>query len=87
MRCGSATSTRSSTGRPRRSCRAYTFGDLEAFDELFDEAPRAIVKVLVPAIYAAIGVVAEERGWTMTDALGIFCRSSERMATEAEAAQ
>ena len=66
---------------------AYTFGDLEAFDELFDEAPRAIVKVLVPAIYAAIGVVAEERGWTMTDALGIFCRSSERMATEAEAAQ
>jgi glutamate-1-semialdehyde aminotransferase len=64
---------------------AYTFGDLEAFDELFDAAPRQIVKVLVAGIYAAIGVVAEERGWSMADCLGVFCRSAESMAADSEA--
>ncbi len=67
---------------------AYTFGDADAFDELLEEVPKdGLVKVLAAGIYAAIGVVAEERGWTMTECLGIFCRSAERMAADAEASQ
>jgi len=65
---------------------AYTFGDAETFAVLLEWAPKdALVKVLAAGIYAAIGVVAEERDWTVTEALGIFCRSAERMAQAAEA--
>lgn len=63
---------------------AYFHGESEAFAALLDEAPKDALKPMTVALFAAVHLVAEARGMTPLESLQAFCRSAERMATDAE---